>query len=93
LPPTRREQLNVPVSERLALTARQVCLARGVTVPELLRPVVEKYLQDELDTHSNIRSAVEAIEAERTKERGGKVSDLRAGSRTTGPVSDADRGT
>lgn len=72
----RREQINVPVSERSALIARQLALIEGITVPELLRPTIEGYLSDRLKADDDLRAAVEAAERARGRLRGATVTSL-----------------
>lgn len=72
---TRRDQLNVPVRERLAIAARQASQIRGVSVPELLRPVVERFLESLL-LDENVRAATDAVERGRQAMRGASVKTL-----------------
>lgn len=59
---THREQFNVEVSPRLMLIAKQLALIEGVSVPHLLRPVLEEFLEGRLRDNPELLTAVEAVE-------------------------------
>lgn len=56
-----RQQFNVPLSERHAVALRQLSLRDEVSVPALLRPQVEAYLDRELRGDADLATAVEAV--------------------------------
>lgn len=75
--PARREQVNVPIDERWVLVAKQAAQAEGCSVPELLRPVLERYLSELMDSDADIRDSVLALERARQRRRGAPVTELR----------------
>jgi hypothetical protein len=43
------------------LIAKQLALAEDVSVPQLLRPVIEAYLEGQVAADENLKQAVEAL--------------------------------
>jgi hypothetical protein len=62
VPATHREQFNVEVSPRLMLIAKQLALIEGASVPQLLRPVLEDFLERRVQESADLSAAVDAVE-------------------------------
>lgn len=75
-------QFNVPLSERQALILKTVTVHDDRTVPEVLRPVVEKYLDERLAADADLRAAVQAHERARARNAPKPVTQLRSRNRT-----------
>lgn len=84
------QQFNVPLSERYAVTLRALALRDETSVPDTLRPVVERHLDEALRLDPDLNAAVEALLRARTKKRPAKVSRLPAGRRRAAPADPAD---
>jgi hypothetical protein len=59
---THREQLNIPVSLRHGLIAKQLAIFEHTTVPQLLRPVLEEYLDQRIQANEDLATVVRAME-------------------------------
>lgn len=76
-----REQVNVSVDSRILLVLRTAAARDGVSVSELLRPEVEKYVRRRLrDEH--LAEAVEQIQSSRQREEE-RRAERRGGARVT----------
>lgn len=62
-------QFNVPLSERYALVLGEVALRDECSVPEVLRPVIERFLDEALASDGDLRDAVESLERSRRRRR------------------------
>ena len=62
-----RQQFNVPLGDRHAVALRQLSLRDEVSVPSLLRPQVEAYLDRELRNDADLATAVDAVMRARSK--------------------------
>lgn len=60
---THRRQINVEVPPRLLLVAQTLALITGESVPQLLRPVIEQYLEDQIGQNTDLANAVASIES------------------------------
>ena len=58
----QRYQVNVPLDEHWHIALLQLSIREGQTVPELLRPVITRYLKRQLSADPNLAAAVESIE-------------------------------
>lgn len=64
---THREQFNIEVSPRMMLIARQLALIEDASVPQLLRPVLETWLEAQVEADPDLRELVEASTRARDK--------------------------
>lgn len=69
-------QINVPLAERYALALAQVALRDECSVPDVVRPVIEQYLDQALADDPDLRQAVEALERSRAQNKARRVTDL-----------------
>jgi hypothetical protein len=69
-------QVNVPLSEHYSLVLAQVVLRDDGTVPETLRPVIERYLDQRVEDDPDLRQAVESLERSRARNQARPVTKL-----------------
>ena len=71
-------QFNVPLSDHHALILKTLTVQDDVTVPEVLRPVVEQYLDGRLAAAADLRTAVEAHARARARKAPKPVTQIRS---------------
>lgn len=64
-----RPQVNVPVSGRCLVALRVTCARDGASVPQLLKAVVEEYVEGRMNEDADLRGAVEKVLRSRSRER------------------------
>lgn len=64
-PPAARSQVNVSVERRTLLTLRLLAAREDVSVSDVLRPVIEAFVANELQSE-DLTTAVDALEKSRT---------------------------
>jgi hypothetical protein len=79
------QQFNVPLGDWYALVLRALSIRDEASVPELLRPVVEGFLDGELERDSDLREAVEALTRARAAGRPASVTPIRQRRQRAGP--------
>lgn len=62
-------QFNVPLSERYEVALRNLAIRDERSIPDVLRPVIEQYLDDVLRTDSDLEKAVAALLRSRRRAR------------------------
>ncbi len=70
------QQFNVPLEEHHAVALRQLALRDDKTVPEVLRPVIEAFLDQELGDDVDLKAAVEALLRSRHRKSPAAVTRL-----------------
>lgn len=86
------QQFNVPLSERHALALRAITLREDMSVPELLRPVVEQFIDRQLASDADLLAAVEALSRARAATAPRPVTRLASRRETATRVPDAPAG-
>jgi len=79
---SRKPQLNILVSERDRWVLDLLAAARGVSLPTLLRPVVEAYLREQEQDDDVHRLISAAEQMRRHDDEGGTIQRLRPSKRT-----------
>jgi hypothetical protein len=62
-------QFNVPLTERYSVALRSLALRDDRSIPDLLRPVIEAYLDEVLQADSDLEKAVGAVLRARKRQR------------------------
>jgi hypothetical protein len=88
MPPTqqgsgKRPQALVPLSEDDFLALRLISLRDEISVPQILKQVVSKFLQERLELDSDLRDSLQKLLTSRRKEsartaRTAKVTEIRS---------------
>lgn len=70
------QQFNVPLGERYALALGALTMRDDMSVPEVLRPVVERFIDQQLAADADLLAAVEALTRARASARPPQVTRL-----------------
>ncbi len=74
-------QFNVPLSERYAVALRNLAIRDDCSIPDLLRPVIERHLNEVLTADSDLEKAVAALlRSKRKAQPSSSVSPIRQSS-------------
>jgi len=86
------QQFNVPLGDRHALALRAMTLRDEMSVPEVLRPVVERFIDQQLTADADLLAAVEALTRARASAQPPEVTRLATHRKTGGRGPDVPAG-
>jgi hypothetical protein len=75
---TLKRQVNLPLEGRSVLVLQLLLAREQCSVPELLVPIVEEYLKQQLELDPDLGGALKALVASRSRTRGRKKDVVRS---------------